>query len=60
MDSRLVILNAVVHRDYTSPVDIQIKIFDNSITFFNPGKLFGDLTIENQTKPTNKRNPTKT
>ena len=28
------------------PVDIQIKIFDNSITFFNPGKLFGDLTIE--------------
>ena len=22
-------LNAVVHRDYTSPVDIQIKIFDN-------------------------------
>lgn len=43
---RELLLNAVVHRDYTSPVDIQIKIFDNSITFFNPGKLFGDLTIE--------------
>lgn len=39
-------VNAVVHRDYTSPVDIQIKIFDNAVTFFNPGKLFGDLTIE--------------
>ena len=40
------LLNAVVHRDYTSPVDIQLKIFDNAITFFNPGKLFGDLTVE--------------
>jgi len=29
-----------------SPTDIQIKIFDNSITFFNPGRLYGDLTIE--------------
>lgn len=43
---REILLNAVVHRDYTSPVDIQIKIFDDAITFFNPGKLFGDLTIE--------------
>jgi len=43
---RELLLNAVVHRDYTSPVDIQLKIFDNAITFFNPGKLFGDLTVE--------------
>jgi len=43
---RELLLNAIVHRDYTSPVDIQIKIFDNSITIFNPGKLYGDLTIE--------------
>ena len=43
---RELLLNAVVHRDYTSPVDIQIKIFDNSITFFSPGRLFADLTIE--------------
>jgi ATP-dependent DNA helicase RecG len=43
---RELLLNAVVHRDYTSPVDIQLKIFDNAITFFNPGRLFGDLTIE--------------
>jgi ATP-dependent DNA helicase RecG len=40
------LLNAAVYRDYTSPVDIQIKMFDNVITFFNPGRLFGDLTIE--------------
>ena len=31
-----------LHRDYTSPTDIQIKIFDNAITFFNPGRLYGD------------------
>ena len=42
---RELILNAIVHRDYTSPVDIQIKIFDNSITIFNPGLLYGNLTI---------------
>lgn len=43
---RELLLNAVVHRDYTSPTDIQIKIFDNAISFFNPGKLYGGLTIE--------------
>ena len=43
---REIVLNSIVHRDYTSPIDIQIKIFDNSITIYNPGKLFGDLTIE--------------
>jgi len=43
---RELVLNAVIHRDYTSPVDIQIKIFDQSITFFNPGKLYGGITIE--------------
>jgi len=43
---RELLLNAVVHRDYTSPTDIQIKIFDNAITFFNPGKLYGGLTVD--------------
>jgi len=33
---RELLLNAVVHRDYTSPTDIQIKIFDNAITFSIP------------------------
>lgn len=28
-----------------SPVDIQIKIFDNKITFYNPGGLYGGLTL---------------
>ena len=43
---RELLFNAIVHRDYMSPTDIQIKIFDQSILFFNPGKLYGGLTIE--------------
>lgn len=39
-------LNAVIHRDYLSPSDVQIKIFDQSISFYNPGDLYGKLTIE--------------
>ncbi len=43
---RELVLNAIIHRDYKSPTDIQIRIFDKEITFFNPGKLYGGLTIE--------------
>lgn len=43
---RELVLNAIIHRDYLSPIDVQIKIFDNCITLFNPGRLFGDLTID--------------
>ncbi len=43
---RELVLNAVVHRDYTNPGDIQIKIFDNAITLFNPGNLYDGLTVE--------------
>ena len=35
-----------MHRDYANSSDIQIKIFDDRITIFSPGKLYGDLTIE--------------
>ena len=43
---RETLLNALVHRDYANPSDIQIKIFDDRITFFSPGKLYGGLTVE--------------
>jgi ATP-dependent DNA helicase RecG len=43
---RELVLNAIIHRDYTSPVDIQIKIFDQSISIFNPGALYGNLTVD--------------
>ena len=39
-------MNALVHRDYQSPTDIQIRIYDSSISFFNPSGLFGNITVE--------------
>ena len=43
---REIVLNTVIHRDYTSPMDVQIKVFDQKITFFSPGELFRKQTIE--------------
>jgi len=42
---REIVLNSLIHRDYMNPTDIQIKIFDNKITFYNPGGLYGGLTL---------------
>lgn len=36
----------IVHRDYTDSGNSIIKIFDDKIEFFNPGKLYDDITIE--------------
>ena len=43
---RELLLNSVVHRDYKHTSDIVIKIFDERIIFTNPGKIYGNLTIE--------------
>ena len=43
---RELLLNALIHRDYKSSTDVQIKIFDQKITFFNPGGLYGNITEE--------------
>jgi len=43
---RELLLNSLIHRDYKSSTDVQIKIFDQKITFFNPGGLYGNLTEE--------------
>lgn len=42
-----IITNAVLHRDYSIPSDIHIRIFDNRIEIENPGKLPGHITPEN-------------
>ncbi len=42
---REALLNAVVHRSYTDPSDIQIKIFDDKITIFSPGTFYGGISI---------------
>ena len=36
----------VVHCDYSDSGNLIVKIFDNRIEFFNPGKLYDDITIE--------------
>ena len=41
---RELLLNALIHRDYKSSTDVQIKIFDQKISFFNPGRLYGNIT----------------
>ncbi len=43
---REIVINMIVHRDYTDSGNSIIKIFDDHIEFFNPGKLYGDITIE--------------
>ena len=48
---REALLNAVVHRDYRDLSDIQIKIYDDKIVINNPGKLYGDLTLEDLKQP---------
>lgn len=44
---RELLLNAIVHRDYTNPTDLIVKVFDESVEITNPGKLMGGLTVEN-------------
>jgi ATP-dependent DNA helicase RecG len=43
---REALVNAIVHRDYTDGSDIQIKIFDDRITIYSPGRLYGGLRLE--------------
>ena len=43
---REIVINMIVHRDYQDSGVSIIKIFDDRIEFFNPGKLHGDLTVE--------------
>lgn len=57
---REVLLNSIVHRDYFKyGIQTQIKISEDQIWFFNPGGLFGGLTIEELKKPhpSQTRNP---
>lgn len=43
---REAIVNAIVHRDYTSSSKVQVRIFDDYIEIWNPGKLPEGWTIK--------------
>ncbi len=43
---REIVVNMIVHRDYMTASDSIIKIFDDRIEFFNPGKLLAGLNAE--------------
>lgn len=43
---REIVINMIVHRDYRSTSDSLVKIFDDRIEFYNPGKLPESITVE--------------
>ena len=42
---RETVINAIIHRDYRNPSDTVLKIFDERIEIYNPGKLPEGLTV---------------
>jgi ATP-dependent DNA helicase RecG len=48
---REAVINALIHRDYTSTADIQIRVYDDELSIWNPGGLPPDLRIEQLREP---------
>lgn len=42
-----IVTNALLHRDYSMPVDVHIRIFDNRVEVESPGRLPGHITPQN-------------
>ena len=43
---REIVINMIIHRDYRSSSDSIVKIYNNKIEFYNPGRLPDDITVE--------------
>jgi ATP-dependent DNA helicase RecG len=52
-----ILVNAVIHRDYSISDDIQVFIFDNRIEVLSPGRLPGYVTVDNILDARYSRNP---
>ncbi|MHB8149121.1 MAG: ATP-binding protein [Desulfobulbia bacterium] len=52
-----ILVNAVIHRDYSLNDDIHVRIFDNRIEVQSPGRLPGYMTIDNLYEERFSRNP---
>lgn len=44
---REAVVNAIVHKEYSSGIPIQIKVFENKIRIWNDGQLPSDWSLEN-------------
>ncbi|MBN8703401.1 MAG: putative DNA binding domain-containing protein [Bacteroidetes bacterium] len=54
---REAVVNAICHRDYVHNADIQIKIFDDHMSIWNPGKLPYNITIKDLLNNEHSSNP---
>ncbi|WP_166170491.1 RNA-binding domain-containing protein [Acinetobacter sp. SA01] len=52
-----IITNALIHRDYSIAEDIHVRIFDNRVEVWSPGKLPAHITPENILTERFARNP---
>lgn len=52
-----ILVNAVIHRDYSLNDDIHVKVYDNRIEVKSPGRLPGYMRIENLYEERFSRNP---
>lgn len=52
-----ILVNAVIHRDYSVADDIHVRIYDNRIEIQSPGRLPGAVTIDNLLDERYSRNP---
>jgi len=48
---REALLNAIVHRDYTLSAPIQIRVQNDRLSIWSPGKLYQDLSLEQLYQP---------
>ncbi|MGK9265596.1 putative DNA binding domain-containing protein [Bacillus inaquosorum] len=52
-----ILVNAIIHRDYSLNDDIHVKIYDNRIEIISPGKLPGYISLDNIYNERFSRNP---
>jgi ATP-dependent DNA helicase RecG len=48
---REAILNALIHRDYTSNASLQVRLYADRVKIINPGRLSEQLTIADLSRP---------
>lgn len=52
-----ILVNAIIHRDYSVSDNIHVHIYNNRIEIISPGKLPGNVTIDNILDARSSRNP---